>query len=69
MKKELPPYVCNCCGYANGDMFEDYIKSNAEKLTYAEVIAMCDEFDRLTKEYYDEKSRAVANIRNRKAIK
>lgn len=69
MKKELPPYVCSCCGYANGDMFEDYIHSNANKLTYAEVIAMCDEFDELVKKNHIRGAEAVTNIRLRRSTK
>ena len=65
----MPEYVCSCCGYANGDMFEDYIHSNANKLTYAEVIAMCDEFDELMEKYHRQDEQALIDIRLRKPIK
>ena len=42
---EYPPYSCSCCGVTNGDMFWDYIQANAEELTYAKVVELCDEFD------------------------
>ena len=40
-----PPYACTCCGVTNGDMFWDYIESNASTLTYAEVKDLCEDFD------------------------
>lgn len=42
---KYPPYACDCCGVANGDMFWDYIQHNKKNFTYAEVERLCDEFD------------------------
>lgn len=42
---KYPPYACNCCGVTNGDMFWDYIESNASTLTYAAVKDLCEDFD------------------------
>ena len=28
---DYPPYACSCCGYANGDMFYDYILSTEQR--------------------------------------
>ena len=69
MNEQYPPYACKCCGVTNGDMLWDYIDSNKETLTYAEVVRLCDEFDTYRIEWQlhnDAASRAIRAPSKRK---
>ena len=33
---KYPPYACQCCGFANGDMFVDYFRHIGREPTEAE---------------------------------
>lgn len=63
---EYPPYACKCCGVTNGDMLRDYIEHNAETLTYAEVVKICDEFDSYRIQWNAHAKEAAENIKSGK---
>jgi len=63
---EYPPYACSCCGVTNGDMLYDYIKHNAETLTYAEVVKICDEFDSYRIQWNAHAKETAENIKSGK---
>ena len=66
---KYPPYACDCCGVANGDMFWNWIEHNADTMTFAEVQQACDDFDSYRAQQHKCNEEAIQDIRGAKRRK